>query len=73
VRTYLACSLPCTCQLGPLSHPSVVCKPLSADCFTMPHVVHAVVGAIAICAFAVLAFAFSMGEMEVRGGVSYEG
>jgi hypothetical protein len=28
--------------------------------------VHAFVGAIAVCAFTVLACAFSMGEMEVR-------
>jgi hypothetical protein len=38
---------------------------LLADCFTMPHIVHAFAAAIAIAVFAVLAAAFSMGEMEV--------
>jgi hypothetical protein len=32
----------------------------------MPHIVHAFAAAIAIVVFAVLAAAFSMGEMEVR-------
>jgi hypothetical protein len=36
-----------------------------ADCFTMPHIVHAFAAAVAIAVFAVLAAAFSMGEMEV--------
>jgi hypothetical protein len=36
-----------------------------ADCWTMPHVAHAFVAAAAIAVFAVLAAAFSMGEMEV--------
>jgi hypothetical protein len=37
-----------------------------ADCWTMPHIVHAFVAVIAIVVFALLAGAFSMGEMEVR-------
>jgi hypothetical protein len=40
--------------------------PFPTDCWTMPHIVHAFVGAIAVGAFTVLACAFSMGEMEVR-------
>jgi hypothetical protein len=39
----------------------------------MPHIVHAFVGAIAVCAFTVLACAFSMGEMEVRYQAALKG
>jgi hypothetical protein len=39
-----------------------------ADCWSMPHIAHAFVGAGAIAVFAVLAGAFSMGEMEVSLG-----
>jgi hypothetical protein len=31
----------------------------------MPHIVHAIAAAVAICVFAVMAGAFSAGEMEV--------
>jgi hypothetical protein len=41
---------------------------LLADCFSMPHIAHAFVAAIAIPFFALLAGAFSLGEMEVRPG-----
>ena len=39
---------------------------LLADCWTMPHMIHVVVAAVAIVIFFILAIVFTMAEIELN-------